>query len=533
MATASRSLASRAKSAPQAAAGPVLKNPSQAQAHHAGALPSRPSHIPAEAIGSMAARLPVERKRPIGSASALPFSGAPPSIHPVLRSPGEPLDLQTRQFMEPRFGRDFSSVRLHTDSHAADSARSVNAMAYTAGDHLVFNQGRYAPETVSGRRLLIHELAHVAQQGNRPAPLDSNWQLSSASSPTERAADEAVSAVERGLRMPGAILASQLAGMAPSQPILHRAVATWGGEWDTTKYEELPTKDGIKQIELHFKPKDPVDATKISIVQKVSDKSGGTAVFPDNTVKARSLTSGSDSGASIDAFGTNRNPLYPTNSGVSKATDNLFNSQVDESKGFGNYGFHHQDAKGVMHEKDAVMGDAPSIGGAGANSSQLFEDTALAVTGVQAGATYGSVQWGWKKDAAGTFAKLPLTKLSDDAPTGNFKAAQVLWNNSKDAAGNDNIKFFTASGKFIQDDNTPLVADPADAAKTEIAKLPKDTRVEMIDIGIGQKFNRADPKVQWNRVSVTEGPQIGKTGWVLASQLANTKAKAPAAAPAP
>ena len=57
----------------------------------------------------------------------------PPIVHEVLRSPGQPLDAATRAFMEPRFGHDFSGVRVHTDAQAADSARAVNAQAYTVG----------------------------------------------------------------------------------------------------------------------------------------------------------------------------------------------------------------------------------------------------------------------------------------------------------------------------------------------------------------------------------------------------------------
>jgi hypothetical protein len=66
--------------------------------------------------------------------------------------------------MESRFGHDFGRVLVHTDARAADSARSVNALAYTVGSHIVFGEGQYAPATVSGQRLLAHELTHVAQQ---------------------------------------------------------------------------------------------------------------------------------------------------------------------------------------------------------------------------------------------------------------------------------------------------------------------------------------------------------------------------------
>lgn len=82
-----------------------------------------------------------------------------------LRGGGRPLDSETRSFFEPRFGYDFSGVRLHTDSNAAETAKSVNARAFTLGSDIVFGSGEYRPESSQGKRLLGHELTHVVQQG--------------------------------------------------------------------------------------------------------------------------------------------------------------------------------------------------------------------------------------------------------------------------------------------------------------------------------------------------------------------------------
>lgn len=100
------------------------------------------------------------------STSASAFPDAPPIVHEVLQSPGRPLDDATRRFFEPRFGRDFSDVHVHTDARAAESARGLNAAAYAAGGDLVFGAGRYTPGTTAGRRLLAHELSHVIQQSS-------------------------------------------------------------------------------------------------------------------------------------------------------------------------------------------------------------------------------------------------------------------------------------------------------------------------------------------------------------------------------
>jgi Domain of unknown function (DUF4157) len=77
---------------------------------------------------------------------------------------GAPLDAASRAYFEPRFGHDFSQVRVHHDARAADSARAVHALAYTVGHDVVFGAGQHSPGTTAGRRLLAHELTHVVQQ---------------------------------------------------------------------------------------------------------------------------------------------------------------------------------------------------------------------------------------------------------------------------------------------------------------------------------------------------------------------------------
>lgn len=99
---------------------------------------------------------------PLYAADSQP--GAPPSVNEALSSPGLPLDPATSAFMEPRFGHDFSRVRVHSGSAAEQSARDVNANAYTAGHNIVFGAGRFEPGTQEGRRLIAHELTHVVQQ---------------------------------------------------------------------------------------------------------------------------------------------------------------------------------------------------------------------------------------------------------------------------------------------------------------------------------------------------------------------------------
>lgn len=83
---------------------------------------------------------------------------------------GKALDAATRQYFEPRFQHDFSKVSVHSDTKAARSAKHLGALAYTTGNHIVFNDGQYAPGTLSGNKLLAHELAHVVQQSHDIRP---------------------------------------------------------------------------------------------------------------------------------------------------------------------------------------------------------------------------------------------------------------------------------------------------------------------------------------------------------------------------
>jgi len=83
----------------------------------------------------------------------------------AIKGGGRPLAESERAYFEPRFGGDFSQVRVHTGAQAVESARVVNAKAFTTGKDVVFGAGQYSPETSSGKRLLAHELTHVVQQG--------------------------------------------------------------------------------------------------------------------------------------------------------------------------------------------------------------------------------------------------------------------------------------------------------------------------------------------------------------------------------
>jgi hypothetical protein len=128
-------------------------------------------------------------------AGDLEQTAVPPIVRDVLRSPGQPLDPEVCAFMEPRFWHDFSSVRVHSGVTAEQSARELEASAYTVGPDIVFARGQYAPHSVEGRKLIAHELTHVVQQTNVVSPTVSG-PLSidaSAESTAEQVSDTVVS----------------------------------------------------------------------------------------------------------------------------------------------------------------------------------------------------------------------------------------------------------------------------------------------------------------------------------------------------
>lgn len=142
---------------------PVSGGPQRRPGHERPARAQRADH------GGVQPR--VQRRATARSGAA----EVPPAVHAVLNTSGRPLDPSARRFFEPRFGRDFGDVRIHTDARAEASAQAVSARAYTVGRDVAFAGGQYAPDTAAGQRLLAHELAHVVQQNGAtlrraPAP---------------------------------------------------------------------------------------------------------------------------------------------------------------------------------------------------------------------------------------------------------------------------------------------------------------------------------------------------------------------------
>jgi hypothetical protein len=307
---------------------------------------------------------------------------------------------------------------------------------------------------------------------------------------------------------------------------VQRAVASWAGEWDTLRYKT--TKDAATgktpvgvDIAIEFRPGDKVDATGIGIIQGVvsADKGAPLAVNPETGT--RSLTKGAMKGFHIDQLPGFINPLYPSTAG--KAGDELGTTPVLPMKtpGGGRHGWRFVDKKGTEQKLSAQMNDLPALDPHGANAKQIFETTAMAFSGHQAGTYYGSVTWGWQTNAKGKFSRIPFALLSNDVPTGTFAAAAGLWNATKTAAGAAHLRLPMGFGRWTNRDDSVIVKNPAKAVDTELAKVVKNTRVEVTSNGPGEKFNKGKDK--WSKITVTEGPQIGLVGWTLRGDLADKK----------
>ncbi len=157
-------------------------------------------------------------------------------VHDVVNSGGgSPLPADARADMESRFGQDFGDVRVHTDGAAGESARSVNAQAYTVGSNIVFQRDKYDPSSTEGRHMLAHELTHVVQQRSGPVDGTDAGGGVKVSDPSDRFEREAVANADR--------LMSSGPAAAPVAPAVQRSVDAPAVQ----REEEMPDEDESAQ----------------------------------------------------------------------------------------------------------------------------------------------------------------------------------------------------------------------------------------------------------------------------------------------
>ena len=435
---------------------------------------------------------------------------APPIVHKVLASPGQPLDPSTRDFFEPRFGHDFSRVRVHTDRQAAESVRAVGAVAYTVGSEIAFAEGRYRPRTPQGRRLLAHELAHVAGQRGAADPAR-NLRIGDRSDPAER---DAGAAAELAFKGPGPV---PLRADEASPALRRETVDSWAGTFDNDLQYDLKSENNGKgegaygaTIQIRFTPNGAVKADKVALVQTVASSWNDENYFIGSAAERTATESRSTaSGTHIDQINpSSRTPLTAMKNPPSTSND-LAASIPGRLATFGTPSAADKKDRQAWIMDPAGLGPVPDDVAA----SQSLETTALAVSGPQKGVYYGAVTWGWKKAAGAKAATLePFKAVSKDAPSSEFGKAAKLWNVSTTDQSQQRLALPIATGKFVSQASTPLM-ERADGGK-RVASLDLNTRVETT----GQT-DQKNP--DWSSVIVTDGSQRGKQGWVKTSLLSD------------
>ena len=401
------------------------------------------------------------------------------------------------------------------------------------------DRSTYTGRTHLGQRNRVDSILHLQRTiGNEAVqellqPRIQQHRLDSKSD-TRLSADPAVPITVAGATIPGKSAALGIRDILRTSSLTHRTVQrvkTWGGEFTTDKYEltKDPGMNGV-DIELRYKPGANVNAELIGMTQTARSLVKGSPVptvlfgpAADKTLKQRTIPSGKvGAGTRTDRISTHGNPLYATKKPGAK--DTLADTPTDKNF-WGEHGWRYTDKAGKPQTHDALLKDTPQLPAGLKETSQVFETTALAVKGVQSGTFYGSVQWGWEKDAAGKVSKLPLKLVSKDVPSALFARASELWNRSKTSEGKETIDLPIVTGKYTNTSRVWLVSNPSKYAMTIIGKLAKNVRVEVTDKGAKQRFNKtADKSKRW-KVTVVDGTHIGKVGWVMQTLLSDNKTK--------
>jgi hypothetical protein len=175
-------------------------------------------------------------QRAVGNAGASALMDEERSpVHDVVASGGTPLPADVRADMEGRFGQDFGDVRIHNDHAAHESAKSVNAQAYTVGSNLVFQRDKYDPGSDAGKHMIAHELTHVVQQRNGPVDGTDAGGGVRVSDPSDRYEREAVANADRLMTTPVSAPSHDVQRVADDTPSVQRQEAPAEEEEETAQ----------------------------------------------------------------------------------------------------------------------------------------------------------------------------------------------------------------------------------------------------------------------------------------------------------
>ena len=393
--------------------------------------------------------------------------------------------------MEPRFGKDFSAIRVHTDATAARSAQALGARAYTVGSDLVFADGEFRPTTTAGSNLLAHELTHAVQQQGTASEIHT---VGRPDDGAERAADNAAAQAMARPAQPAGRGYPPIPIQRDVPHVLRRAPATtWAGEFKPEKYVETYDVDSNRKTArpgvdatIAFVPNNLVDAEEIHFVQTVTTLLNDQPYALNKTVESRMIPAGDPGeGLHVDAPASQPSPFIDFQYGV------------------------HYSAGGYSYTRDAKMTDPPGFEVADSDSASMtLESAAVCTKGAQKGVYYGAVQWGWTRDPKQRPKKLAFRVTAQPVPGGTlFKRVADLFGASKTSSNQATDRLPTVARQYTTRDHTQLVADPSRLRAKGAIDLPINTQVELTET--------PDPtKKNWKNVIVISGRHAGKMGWI-------------------
>jgi hypothetical protein len=384
---------------------------------------------------------------------------------PGLRS-GAQLSGELRSSLETYFSTSLDCVKVHSDSESQAAADRLNASAFTVGQDIHLGPEGVRTSGPAKAALLAHEVVHTLQQG--PIAARAKPRLGLPDDAFEQQADMLAAGFSRFNRNPQDSLALLLRDslrirqVSGDAPIFQRSrLPTHFGEFEDYKYQDLTDSAGTKcgvEVYMKFHPGTHVSADLIGLTQAAEGKRNGTQIT-QGIYGQHSATTGAGVGSFIDRLEGYPNPVYATTQnvvaggsaakladyetrGITALTPAQQTAQAAASgitgqhyTGWGQHGFRKAVGAAGLVTQPAEFYDAPSLPGAGANSEQVFETAALAIAGSQSGTYYGSVEWGWRKDAAGAFSRVPFRVVSQGVPSVTFLTAASIWNPSKASFG--------------------------------------------------------------------------------------------------
>lgn len=437
--------------------------------------------------------------------------GADFSAVPSVTSRGASLPGALRRSLEGYFNTSLHGVAVHSDPASQATAGRLDAAAYTVGQDIHLGAVGVRATGPARDRLLAHEVVHTLQQQRVRRGADPK--AGRPGDALERQADALSHGFARfgrdsedsvALQIRDRVRLRQVTGDAPL--VQCSKVRTHFGEFEDVNYSNLIDTAGNEvgvDMRLKFHPGDRARADGIGLTQAAQGTLNGVPIT-DGIFGVHSAAAGAGTGRFIDRREGSVNPLYGTTNTVKAGgsatklgdyearppTTFTAAQQAADAAAIGvsgrtgsggsTQGF-RKVVNGVFVTQPAEMHDAPMLHPHGPNSLQVFETTALAVSGSQAGTYYGSVEWGWTRDAKGAFARKPFRVLAQGIPTVEFLTAASIWNPSKASFG----FVTTAATDLLSQALARISTIPANTALTPTGRQGAQAGVTYVEVTHG------------------------------------------------